>query len=181
MERGWGKWQRENDGEQEMRAAGTCRYGTGHRQHGCSPISHPGTPALHPHSILASLLGFLPTSCTRIPASACTWGASASVQPSPPGNMSCSVLPGKEGHRVAGPFYLLSHQWFSPALPQTAQQTLPGSPPVEAQQEEAERDGDVPKPTSQACPTPQNCPICISCTWAPQRWRAPELASKLGR
>lgn len=52
----------------------------------------------------------------------------------PPAQGPHPRLPMKEGHRAVRTFYLLSHQWFSPALPQTAQQTLPWSQPAGAQQ-----------------------------------------------
>lgn len=55
-----------------------------------------------------------------------------------------------------GTFYLLDHQWFSPALPQTSLQTPPGSQPVGAQRGEGELWGMT--GMVQAAPHPKSAP-----------------------
>lgn len=59
-----------------------------------------------------------------------------------------------------GTLYLLDHQWFSPALPQTSLQTLLGFQPVETLWGEGEQRGTM--GTVQAAP--RICPICFSHT-----------------
>lgn len=53
----------------------------------------------------------------------------STVQPHEEHGVS-SAAPGKRDMGLVGTFYLLGHQWFSPASPQTSLQTPPGSQPV---------------------------------------------------
>lgn len=108
------------------RVAGACR----HRRCGCGPISHlraePRSQQLCAPTLDTTASSLPPP---RTPAHPLTL---AKPCPAPPGARCGQRALGRRDMGSAGTFYLLDHQWFSPALPQTSLQTPPGSQPVGA-------------------------------------------------
>lgn len=139
-----------------LRAAGAC----GHRRCGCGPIPYPRAEP-RPQQFFAPTPD---TTASSLPPPGTPVHPITPDKPCPalPGTHPSKCYLGKRDTGLVGTFYLLDHQWFSPALPQTSLQTLLGSRPVEVLWGEGEQSSTMgmvqaalhPKSAPSASPIP---------------------------